>query len=87
MRYLSLFDKLGFVYHLNHSKAKASDSANFCKRTFNSRAAVFTKLIGMSGLSNARVERLVGSGDTCRVSVRGVRDGASGAICQPPAAI
>lgn len=80
MRYLSLFDKLGFVYHLNHSKTKASDSANFCKRTFNSRAAVFTKLIEMSGLSNAHVERLVGS-------VRGVRDGASGAICQPPAAI
>ena len=80
MRYLSSFDKLGFVYHLNHSKAKASDSANFCKRTFNSRAAVFTKLIGMSGLSNAHVERLVGS-------VREVRDGASGAICQPPAAI
>ena len=31
--------------------------------TFNSHAAVFTELIEMSGLSNAHVERLVGSGD------------------------
>ena len=33
-------DKFGFVYHLNHSKVKACDSANFYNQTFNSHAAV-----------------------------------------------
>ena len=40
---LNPLDKLGFVYHLNHSKVKACDSANFYNQTFNSHAAVFDK--------------------------------------------
>ena len=38
-------DKLGFVYHLNHSKVKACDSANFYNQTFNSHAAVFESFL------------------------------------------
>ena len=40
MRYLSRLDKLGFVEHLNYSKAKASDSTNTYNQVLNSRAAV-----------------------------------------------
>ena len=43
MRYLSRLGKLGFVYHLNHSKVKVCDSANFYNQTSNSHAAVFDK--------------------------------------------
>ena len=39
------FNKLGFVYHLNHSKVKACDSANFYNQTFNSHAAVFESFL------------------------------------------
>ena len=38
-------DKLGFVYHLNHSKVKACDLANFYNQTFNSHAAVFESFL------------------------------------------
>ena len=34
---------MGFVEHLNYSKAKASDSTNTYNQTFNSHAAVFDK--------------------------------------------
>ena len=42
---LNPLDKLGFVYHLNHSKVKACDSANFYNQTFNSHAAVFESFL------------------------------------------
>ena len=46
---LNPLDKLGFVYHLNHSKVKACDSANFYNQTSNSHAAVFESFLREAG--------------------------------------